>query len=133
MTRFAIEHLPRAAATYHVTPLAFSQAQAWLSAGDITSLIRTTELIGAIGAGFGCSLQQSDTSLALSEGDEALLISLSFSVMLAWAEGDIAPVAEDWRCLLLQVDEPRPEVSPGSVARAEPFDPTQATLGTAEL
>lgn len=127
MTRFAIEHLPRAAATYHVTPLEYSQAQAWLRADDFTSLIRTTELIDAIGAGFGCSLRQADQSLTLSEGDEALLISLSFSVMLAWAEGGIAPVAEDWRCLLLQVDQPRRAVSPVSAALCETFpsDPTQ--------
>lgn len=127
MRRFAIEHLPRAAATYHVTPLAFSQARTWLGAGELTSLIRTTELIGAIGAGFGCSLQQSDTSMSLAPGDEALLISLSFSVLLAWAEGDIVPVADDWRCLLLEVDQPRREASPLSVAVSEhiPSDPTQ--------
>ena len=127
MTRFAIEHLPRAAATYHVTPLEYGQAQAWLSASDFTSLIRTTELIGAIGAGFGCSLQQSDTFMSLAPGDEALLISLSFSVLLAWAEGDIVPVADDWRCLLLEVDQPRREASPLSVAVSEhiPSDATQ--------
>jgi hypothetical protein len=129
MTRFAIEHLPRAAATYHVTPLDYGQAQAWLSASDFTSLIRTTELIGAIGAGFGCSLQQSDKSLTLSEGDEALLISLSFSVMLAWAEGGIAPVTEDWRCLLLQVDQPQRNVSTVSMARSLPIRSEPAQIG----
>ncbi|HYO81404.1 MAG TPA: hypothetical protein VES20_08395 [Bryobacteraceae bacterium] len=54
MTRFAIEHLPRAAATYHVRPVEYTLAQTWLSAGHFPSLCRTTELIGAIGAGFGC-------------------------------------------------------------------------------
>ena len=128
MARFAIEHLPRAAATYHVTPLEFTHAQSWLKAGELTSLIRTTELIGAIGAGFGCSLQQSDRSMSLAPGDEALFISLSFSVLLAWAEGNIVPVEDDWRCLLLQVDQPHSPAFPRVSAVSEPVtsEPTQS-------
>ncbi|HYO81403.1 MAG TPA: hypothetical protein VES20_08390 [Bryobacteraceae bacterium] len=57
--------------------------------------------------------------MSLAEGDEALLISLSFSVLLAWAEGGIPPVADDWRCLLLQVDQPRLDASPVAMARSE--------------
>jgi len=67
------------------------------------SLVRTTELISAIEAGLGVSLVQSEASIALRDGDEAVLIGLSFGVLLAWAEGKIAPLAEDWRCLSLIV------------------------------
>src|SRR3954453_16914066 len=101
MKRFAIEHLPRAAASYQVTPLDYDKAKEWLSAGAVTSLIRTTELIGAIHSGFGVALDQADTSMALQPGDSAILIGLSFSVLLAWAQGNIAPLSDDWRCLLL--------------------------------
>lgn len=110
MKRFAIEHLPRSVATYQVTPVDYDAAQTWLAAGDIVSLVRTTEMKAAIGAGLGVTLDESDTSVELSTGDEALLISLSFSVLLAWAEGSIVPLPEDWRCLLLHVGNPRAEV-----------------------
>jgi hypothetical protein len=129
MKRFAIEYLPRAVATYHVTPIEYSQARTWLGAGELTSLIRTTELIGAIGAGFGCSLEQSETSMSLAPGDEALLISLSFSVLLAWAEGNIVPIDDDWRCLLLHVEEPRRPASPLAVAVAEPITSEPTEIG----
>jgi hypothetical protein len=106
MNRFAVEHLPRAVATYRVTPVDYSGAQAWLAGGQVTSLIRTTELMAAIEAGLGVALDQSDTSMNLQPGDEALLISLSFSVLLAWSQGSIVPLPEDWRCLLLSVEDP---------------------------
>jgi len=54
--RFAIEHLPRTLATYQVSPVEFNDARAWLGADDVISLVRTTEMIGAIRAGFGLSL-----------------------------------------------------------------------------
>src|SRR5207248_165094 len=57
----------------------------------------------AIEAGLGVSLVQSEASIALKDGDEAVLIGLSFGVLLAWAEDKIAPLAEDWRCLSLIV------------------------------
>src|SRR3954447_21682971 len=106
MKRFAIEHLPRTVATYGVTSVDYEQARTWLAAGEITSLVRTTELTGAIQAGLGIELQQADLSMALRPGDSALLIGLSFSVLLAWAEGNIVPLPEDWRCLLLHVENP---------------------------
>ena len=46
-----------------------------------------------------------DVSVALKPGDEALLLTLSFSVLLAWAE-DIPPLPEDWRCVLLRMRSP---------------------------
>lgn len=119
MKRFAIEHLPRAFATYQVTPVDYSEARTWLAAGDVTSLIRTTELIGAIGSGFGVTLTQSDSSMSLQQGDQALLISLSFSVLLAWAQGSIAPLDADWRCLLLEVGNPAAAPSPVLSSRSE--------------
>ena len=103
MGRFVIEHLPRLAARYQVVPLDYSQARSWLQQPEIVSLVRTTELISAIEAGLGVSLVQSEASIALRDGDEAVLIGLSFGVLLAWAEGKIAPLAEDWRCLSLIV------------------------------
>lgn len=106
MKRFVIEHLPRSSARYVVNPVDFAAAREWLSGGQVTSLVRTTELIGAIRGGLGVALEQSDASMALREGDEALLISLSFSVLLAWAEGGIVPLEDDWRCLMLRVDAP---------------------------
>jgi hypothetical protein len=107
MKRFAIEHLPRSSATYTVRPVETSQARGWLAAGDVVSLVRTTELAGAISAGLGVTLEQADQSMTLQPGDTALLISLSFSVLLAWAEGNIVPLDEDWRCLILHVENPQ--------------------------
>ena len=105
--RFAIEHLPKAVATYRVSPVDYKSARNFLAASELTSLVRTTEMAGAIGASFGVTLAQSDTSMTLHPGDEALLICLSFSVLLAWAEGGIVPLEDDWRCLLLQVESPQ--------------------------
>jgi hypothetical protein len=119
MKRFVIEHLPRAVATYQVTPVSYSDTRDWLSAGALVSLVRTTELIEAIQEGLGVGLEQSDGSMALAPGDEALLISLSFSVLLAWAEGGIVPLEDDWRCVLLAVEEPRAVVPPLAAAASE--------------
>ena len=106
MKRFAIEHLPRAIATYQVKPVDYNTARTWLTEDNVISLVRTTELVGAIGTGLGIVLEQSDTLMTLQPGDEALLISLSFSVLLAWVEGSIIPLHDDWRCLLLRVESP---------------------------
>jgi hypothetical protein len=103
MSRFVMEHLPRAAAVYDVTPLEYEEAKKWLQKGDAVSIIRTTEMIAAVQAALGFTLSQSDASVALQPGDEALLITLSFSVLLAWAEDNIAPLPEDWRCISLRV------------------------------
>ncbi|HYP06170.1 MAG TPA: hypothetical protein VER03_08020 [Bryobacteraceae bacterium] len=121
MTRFAIEHLPRCSARYAVRPVDSEEARAWLSGGEVTSLVRTTELIGAIRDGLGLELQQADASMTLQPGDEALLLSLSFSVLLAWAEGGIAPLDEDWRCLLLRVDDPASAVGSPTAEAALPL------------
>ena len=104
MNRFAIEHLPRSSARYTVRPVDSAEARVWLAGGGVTSLVRTTELIDAIREGLGAELAQADALMALQPGDEALLISLSFSVLLAWSQGGIVPLDEDWRCLLLRVD-----------------------------
>ena len=87
MSRFTIEHLPRAIATYNVSPVTYAETRIWLATGKLISLVRTTELIGAIRDGLGVALEQADESMVLQTGDEALLISLSFSVLLAWAQG----------------------------------------------
>ena len=126
MRRFAIEHLPRTLATYHVTPVDYNEARTWLAGGEVTSLVRTTELIGAIRAGLGVALDQSDTLMALQPGDEVLLISLSFSVLLAWAQGNIVPLDEDWRCLLLQVENPPVAISPRSAAISQDLTSNRA-------
>lgn len=106
MSRFVIEHLPRARATYELMPLEYEDARIWLNQLRFTSLVRTTELIAAIEAGMGVTLTQADVSMALRPGDEALLITLSFGVLLAWAQGKIPPLPEDWRVLLLTVKAP---------------------------
>lgn len=106
MGRFVIEHLPRTAAQYRVTPLDYAQARAWIQQADFISLVRTTEMISAVEAAIGISLQQADSSMTLLPGDEALLIGLSFGVLLAWAQGQISPLPEDWRCLSLMVRGP---------------------------
>ena len=103
MARFVIEHLPRIAAQYRVIPVDYAQARAWIQQADVTSLVRTTEMISAVEAAMGISLQQADSSMTLLAGDEALLIGLSFGVLLAWAEGQISPLPEDWRCLSVTV------------------------------
>lgn len=106
MARFVIEHLPRMSARYDATPLAYGEAQVWVQQPGLTSLVRTTELISAIDIGMGIVLSQSDQSMTLQPGDEALLIGLSFGVLLAWAQGKIPPVAEDWRFVLLALTRP---------------------------
>ena len=104
MNRFLIEHLPRNPAKYQVVPLDYSQAKAWMDRSSFHSLVRTTELIAAIKAGMGVNLAQSDSLMSLQPGDEAVLISLSFGVLLASAEGNILPLNDDWRCSLLLVE-----------------------------
>jgi hypothetical protein len=110
MGRYVIEHLPRLAARYAVVPLDYAQARAWFQEGSFYSLVRTTELISVIDAGMSVRLNQSDTSMILRAGDEALLVGVSFGVLLAWAQGQIAPLPEDWRCFSLVMssaaDEP---------------------------
>ena len=101
-----MEHLPRAAAVYDATPLEYESARDWLREGDPLSIIRTTEMIAAVQAAMGVELLQSDVSVALKPGDEALLLTLSFSVLLAWAEDNIAPLPDDWRCVLLRMRRP---------------------------
>jgi len=119
--RFAIEHLPKTSATYQVTPVEYNEARRWLADGEFLSLIRTTELIGAIRAGLGATLEQADQLTAMRSGDEALLISLSFSVLLAWAKGDIVPLEADWRCLIVRVADPDETVEPPVLAASKDF------------
>jgi hypothetical protein len=122
MSRFVIEHLPRAAATYEVTPLNHEQATLWLQQVNLVSVVRTTEMITAIEAFLGVTLSQSDVPVALRPGDEALLVTLSFGVLLAWAEGKIAPLPEDWRWASLRVKAPTEFSSPDlEIAVAEPI------------
>jgi hypothetical protein len=59
-----------------------------------------------VSTGMGITLDQTDTSIALGPGDEAVLISLSYGVLLAWAQGNIPPLGEYWRCSLLTVEGP---------------------------
>lgn len=106
MSRFVIEHLPRASATYRVVALEFDQAKTWLHKSEFASLVRTTELITAIETAMGVTLKQTDVAMSLHPGDEALLITLSFGVLLAWAEGYIVPLEEDWRLSLIVVESP---------------------------
>ena len=106
MARFVIEHLPRIPATYDVLPVHFDEAKEWLQLPSWTSLIRTTELVAAVKAGMGIELNQSDVGMILFPGDEALLITLSFGVLLALVEGKITPFPEDWRCFSLTVKAP---------------------------
>jgi hypothetical protein len=63
-------------------------------------------MISAVKAAMEFTLSQSAACVALRPGDEALLITLSFSVLLAWAEDNIAPLPEDWRCISLRVRRP---------------------------
>ncbi len=107
MRRFVIEHLPRLPAAYLATPLDYDATKEWLEQPGLISLIRTTEMIAAVEAGLGVSLVPSDDAMLLHPGDEALLLTLSFGVLLAWAEGNIPPLAEDWRATALTVEAPR--------------------------
>ena len=98
-----MEHLPRASAVYKVTPLDYPEAAAWLEKGEFASAVRTTEMIDAIQSAMNVTLTQSAMPVSLEPGDEALMITLSFGVLLAWAEERMAPLPEDWRCILLNV------------------------------
>jgi hypothetical protein len=111
MPRFVIEHLPRSAARYDAVPLSYGEVKAWLQNPNFTSLVRTTELISAVQAGMQILLKQADIRMTLAPGDEALLIGLSFGVLLAWAEGDITPLPDDWRCFSLRVRGPNDDRS----------------------
>src|SRR4051812_27824663 len=103
MRRFLMEHLPRASAVYQATPLDYPEAAAWLGEGEFVSAVPTTEMIDAIQSAMDVALTQSAMPVSLEPGDEALLITLSFGVLLAWAEEKMAPLPEDWRCILLKV------------------------------
>jgi hypothetical protein len=74
-------------------------------------------MITAIKAGMDVELAPSPSTVAIHPGDEALLITLSFSVLLAWAEQNIAPLPEDWRCILLRV-QAQPELQPSNTLAA---------------
>ena len=50
-----MEHLPRAAAVYDVTPLEYEEAKQWLQKRHPVSIIRTTEMIAAVQAALGYS------------------------------------------------------------------------------
>jgi hypothetical protein len=128
MSRFVIEHLPRLAAQYQAVPVDHNQARSWLRQPGLISLIRTTELISAIDAGLGVSLVQSDDSMTMQKGDEALLVGLSFGVLLAWAEGKIPPLAEDWRCISLMVEDTT-DRAPAPVLKAVVAEPISADEG----
>ena len=117
MGRFVMEHLPRATATYDVNPVSWDQAKLWLEQSSVISAVRTTEMITAIKAGMDVALAPSPSTVAISPGDEALLITLSFGVLLAWAEQNIAPLPEDWRCALLRV-QARSELQPSNALAA---------------
>jgi hypothetical protein len=106
MGRFLMEHLPRASAVYKATPLDFPEAAAWLGKGEFVSAVRTTEMIDAIQSAMNVTLKQSAMPVSLEPGDEALIITLSFGVLLAWAEERMTPLPEDWRCILLKVQAP---------------------------
>lgn len=107
-----MEHLPRAAAVYDASPLEYESAKRWLQTGTPSSLIRTTEMIAAVQASMNIALSQAEMLITLKPGDEALLLTLSFSVLLAWAEDNITPLPEDWRCILLRVRRPEPASTP---------------------
>lgn len=131
MTRFLIEHLPRTAAHYCVVPFSHAQAKVWL-ADSFSSLVRTTELISATEIGFDVSLHQADELIALRPGDEALLITLSFGVLLAWAQGKIPPLPDDWRCLLITVAQP-PTTTSEPVLKATLAEELPVAIPTAAL
>jgi hypothetical protein len=87
-------------------------------------------LIGSIRECFGVALAQADQPMALRPGDQALLVSLSFSVLLAWAQGQIAPLEEDWRCFLLEVETGAPaDVMPAGAAAVEDPPSGSSALG----
>lgn len=129
MGRFVVEHLPRLAARYQVVPLNYEQTRGWLQQPELVSLVRTTELISAIEAGLGVSLVQSDASVDLQPGDEAVLLGLSFGVLLAWAEGKITPLPEDWRCLSLEIERSTAPLTRPSLQAAvtEPISSNERT------
>jgi hypothetical protein len=112
-----MEHLPRATATYDVNPVSWDQAKLWLEQSSVISAVRTTEMITAIKAGMDVELVPSPSTVAIRPGDEALLITLSFGVLLAWAEQNIPPLPEDWRCTLLRV-QARSELQPSNTLAA---------------
>ena len=71
--------------------------------GEFVSAVRTTEMIDAIQSAMNVTLTQTAMPVSLEPGDEAPMITLSFGVLLAWAERRMTPPPEDWRCILLKV------------------------------
>lgn len=102
--RFASSQTPRQASEYLAIPFDHVQAKEWIERSKFYSLTRTTELIAAISSGMGIALSRSDVSMSLRQGDEALLISLSYGVLLASAQGEVIPLPEDWRFSLLLLE-----------------------------
>ncbi len=111
-----------------MSPLEYAQAEEWIESSEFHSLVRTTELIAAMRAGMGITLSQSDLSMSLRQGDEALLISLSYGVLLASAQGGIVPLPEDWRFSLLLLEPSDHKSESAQVARiTEDLLPDQTT------
>jgi hypothetical protein len=86
-----MEHLPRAIATYDVNPVNWGQAKLWLEQSGLISAVRTTEMITAIRAGMDVELTPSPSTVAIRPGDEALLITLSFGVLLRGPSKTLRP------------------------------------------
>jgi hypothetical protein len=129
MSRYVMEHLPRATATYDVNPVNSDETKLWLEQSGVISAVRTTEMITAIKAGMDVELAPSPSTVAIRPGDEALLITLSFGVLLAWAEQNIAPLPEDWRCMLLKVQARSELQLPNSLAAAIGVEIAEGPLG----
>ena len=68
----------------------------------------------------GIELPQSDAPGTLTPGDQAMLISLSYGVLLASTQGDIPPLPEDWRCALLTVEGGGDDAALASMAAEVP-------------
>jgi hypothetical protein len=70
MSRYVMEHLPRATATYDVNPVNSDQAKLWLEQSAVISAVRTTEMITAIKAGMDVDLAPSPSTVAIRPGEE---------------------------------------------------------------
>lgn len=64
-----MEHLPRATATYDVSPVNWDQAKLWLEQSSVISAVRTTEMITAIKAGMDVELAPSPSTVAIRPDD----------------------------------------------------------------
>lgn len=88
--------------TYEFAPVSWTEAKAWLSAGEVVSRIGYAETRDLIAARTGVELSLSRDASALAAGDEALVVRLKYRVADPSTKGARTGAGDgDWEIALL--------------------------------